>query len=310
MRRVWYSEGQVRPSSSIRARDEAAFRRAEERLRENPDSRDRHRDLVRAYSRAGRIEQGLEVVDAWIERDRLDAEALTYRSDLLGRLGRRDEALRVLSGVVDLAPDVAIQQRRLARAFDRGDRLEDACAHWVALSELPGVPADEVARAARCERSGGRDASAERILDAIDDSGRRRAVERELERHRAPTRLRGQLMLDASWTGGSDVDLSIITPEGTRLSWMGGRVHVVGQDGGRVGTERLGLRRVARGSYYIEVNRVDPKDLRPVRGEVRVRVLGQTRTLRFGLEGERETIGRVDVVRRSRMVPSSGPPRR
>jgi hypothetical protein len=106
-------------------------------------------------------------------------------------------------------------------------------------------------------------------------------------------------MLDATWSG-PDVDLTLVTPEGTRLSWMGGRTSVVGEDATRRGSERLGLRRATNGSYYVEVVRAD-EERAPVRGSVVVNVLGERQTIPFELTGERAGIGRIDVVRRWRM---------
>ena len=69
-------------------------------------------------------------------------------------------------------------------------------------------------------------------------------------------------MLDAIWTGGHDVDLTVVTPQGTRLSWMGGRINVVGSNGTSPDQERLGLKRVTTGSYVIEVTRARGRFLR------------------------------------------------
>ena len=68
------------------------------------------------------------------------------------------------------------------------------------------------------------------------------------------------MLLEASWTGSADGDLTLVTPQGTRISWMGGRTTVVGDDATRLGRERLGLRRATPGTYYVEVTRADPND--------------------------------------------------
>lgn len=302
MRKVWFREGRVSTDGSVRASDVQAVRLAEQRLREQPDSRDRTRDLVRALSRAGELERAEQVARQWLERDKLDPEALTYLSDVVGRLGRRDEALRLLTGIVDLAADDRTLQRRLANAFERAGKADRACAHRVALAETRPDDAELVADAVRCERSLGRGDAAERLL-ALVDADERDEVARRAERAPTPERVRGELLLDADWTGGGDVDLTLVTPQGTRLSWMGGRVNVVGDDATRVGHERLGLRRAAPGTYYVEVTRVNPSDRTPIRGTLEVRALGETRRLPFELTGERAVVGRVSVVRRWRMAP-------
>jgi len=298
MQKVWFREGTVARSSEIRERDLSAVSVAEERLRAEPNSRDRHRELVRALSRAGNLTRAEEIARQWMARDRLDVEALTYLSDVVGRQGRRAEALRLLSGTVDLDPDEARVQERLAAAFERAGDAMRACAHRVALAEGKTDDVEVVAAAMRCERGLGRSASAERLVELAPSDVRSR-ITGAADRAPTPSRVTGELMLDATWSG-PDVDLTLVTPEGTRLSWMGGRTSVVGEDATRRGSERLGLRRVTNGSYYVEVVRAD-EDRTPVRGSVVVNVLGERQTIPFELTGERAAIGRVDVVRRWRM---------
>jgi hypothetical protein len=115
-------------------------------------------------------------------------------------------------------------------------------------------------------------------------------------------RLAGKLILDATWHAPVDLDLTIVTPQGTRLSWMGGRVHVVGQDASHRGRERLGLRRVTPGTYYLEVSRTEPSD-QTVQGQVEIRALGERRVLPFTLTGDRVPVGQITVATRTRMEP-------
>ncbi len=300
MRKIWYREGRINTGGRSTERDMEAVREAETLLRAQPDSRDRHRSLVRALSRAGELERAEEVARDWIERDRLDPEALTYLSDVVGRQGKRDLALRLLSGIVDLEPDNVTLQERMANAFERAGKAERACAHRVALAEIRPGDEDLVADAMRCERALGRSPAAERLLGRVDGDDRD-DVRSASERAPTPERVRGDLLLTANWTGSSDVDLTLVTPQGTRLSWMGGRTNVVGDDAERIGRERLGLRRAGVGTYYIEVNRVDPTDRTPIRGQIEIRALDERRTIDFDLQGLNTTAGSVRVVRRWRM---------
>lgn len=300
MRKVWFREGRISTSSPDHERDMVAVREAEEALRAQPDSRDRHRTLVRALSRAGRLERAEEVAKQWIERDRLDPEALTYLSDVVGRLGRRDEAVRLLSGIVDLESDNVTLQRRMANAFERAGKAERACAHRVALAEIRPGDEDLVADAMRCERALGRSAAADRILEMVDADDRDDVSEAASDAP-TPERVRGDLIVEAEWTGGSDLDITLVTPQGTRLSWMGGRTNVVGDDATRLGQERVGLRRAGTGRYYIEVNRVNEHDRSPIRGQLRVRAFGETQRIPFELTDARASVGSVRVVRRWRL---------
>lgn len=302
MREVAYREGIIARSANVPAKDLRALQSAESALRENPDSRDRHRALVRALSRVGDVEGARQVAERWLERDPLDPEALTYLADALGRMGDQKNALRTLSGVVDLAPNGDVLHQRLANAFERGGMPERACGHHVARAEADPTQAESVGAAIRCERARGRIEAAERLLASMPSPILRDKAENAARSASLPSS-RGELILDASWSRGVDLDVSIITPEGTRLSWMGGRVHVVGEHGRTPGRERLGLRRAAVGSYLVEIARTDPNDRSPIAGRIDVQVLGQTQTLPFSLDGARALAGRVDVVRRTRLEP-------
>jgi hypothetical protein len=304
MRRQWFRVGAVQDDTTYRTSWRDAVTTAEAALRQNPDSRDRHRDLVRALTRVGELERATEVTEAWIERDQLDPEALTYLSDVVARGGDREGAVRLLSGIVDLRPDDRVLHERMANAFDRAGMPDRACAHRVSLAEIRPDDVETQAMAVRCERGLSRREAADMLLTALGDDDTRRRVEEAVAQNPAPSRLRGEIMLDSTWSGSTDVDVSLITPEGTRISWMGGRVNVVGEDGTRVGGEKLGLRRATPGSYMIEVNRVDPDDHTTITGRIAVRAMDGQRTIPFTLTGERVVVGRIDVRRESRMVPT------
>ncbi len=163
-----------------------------------------------------------------------------------------------------------------------------------------------VADAMRCERALGREQAAERILMSVREANVRTRAERQASQEERDRRFRGDFTVDADWSGDSELDISIITPQGTRLSWMGGRTTVVGENSGERGRERLGLRWTGVGTYIIEVNRVNPDDTSTVRGQLRVRILGQRETIPFTLRDQREAVGRVRVTRTTRMQPVTG----
>ena len=313
MRRIWYREGSVSERSMPRSQDLQSVAAADQALRMSPDSRDRHRDLVRALSRTGDLDRAREVVEKWVARDRLDAEALTYLADILGRLGHRDEAVRTLSGVVDLQPDDRTLHERLAKAFERAGMANRACAHRIALAEIQADDPNVVGAAMRCERQLGRSEGALRLLNQLpitsDSSGRRwarlnlsnREIAEAAAARPSSEAIRGDLTIDASWTSSTNLDISLITPQGTRISWMGGRTTVSGDNVEAPGNERLALRSATVGNYLVEVSRVDRDDHEPIQGELRINALGSRRTLRFDLSGPRTVVGSVDIVRRSRM---------
>jgi len=308
MRRVYFRAGDIDTSAAPTFSETEAARRAEEALRAAPDSRDRHRAAVRALSRVGNLERALEVADAWFSRDRLDPEALAARADLIARMGRSTEALRLLSGIVDLRPDDATLQERLALAYERAGETERACAHRVSLAEIDPSSADRVGAALRCERAAGHANLANAVLRAVrDDRVRSRAetaagVSTEL-------RTRGDLTVDATWSGGDDIDIALISPDGTRISWMGGRTTVVGRDAGASGRELIGLSRATVGNYVIEVSRTGSDGTgHAITGDLRIRALDENQTVHFTLpEGEsHRAVARASVRRESRLEPVSG----
>ena len=133
MRVVWVREARIDGSNGPTDRDAAAVASARVAHDASPDSRDRTRDYARALARAGRLDEALQTVEAWLTRDPNDVEALVLASDVVGRLGRSEESARLLSGVVDAEPGDAAMHERLALAFERAGRFEDACAHRLVL---------------------------------------------------------------------------------------------------------------------------------------------------------------------------------
>jgi hypothetical protein len=308
MRKVWYAEATIArydgPTSAAR---QAAWD-AERALAERPDSRERHRALVQALAFAGDVDRAAQTAESWVARDRLDPEALGHVADLLARQGWRADAIRTLSGVVDLQPDATALHLRLARALERGGLGERACAHRVTLAELLPADVDAIGRAVRCLRGVGRDAAAERQLAAVGTAETRERARLRAVQPDPDERRRGNLVLEAGWDAPVDVDVAIIAPDGSRVSWLGGRVDVFGASATAIGREHLGLGRLRRGTYLVEVTRPDASDRTPVRGTIEVVAHGARRTLPFELLGERATVGRIKVESRSRLVPADGPP--
>lgn len=309
MRKVWFKVAAISSNTTAPSSDDNAVATAQAELDARPDSRDRQRALVRALAKAGELERAAKAASDWLERDKLDPEALTYLSDVVGRGGERDRALRLLSGIVDLRADDAILHERMAKAFERTGNATRACAHRVSLAEIKSESVSDVAKAVRCERALGHSTGARSLIDGLKDKALRSKVESAAAGSDNRNSPRGELLLMGRWGTPLDLDLSLITSEGTRVSWMGGRVSAVGEDGDSLGRETVGLSSVAAGSYRIEVSRTDPDDRRPVSGQVEVRALDERQTLRFNLVGTHAVVGTVRVKRESRLVPSSAPRR-
>jgi tetratricopeptide (TPR) repeat protein len=303
MKKEWYRKAEIRSDAPVRKADLRAMDEAVSAVEEKPDSRDRQRRLVRALSRVGNLERVRKAIDQWIERDAHDPEALTYLSDAAGRAGNQALALRLLSGVVDLAADDVGLHRRLARAFERAGMAEHACAHRETLAELESDDPESLAAAIRCFSGPGRDAQKQRALARITDEALRTKVEALAATPATLPEVKGDLLLVATWEGKLDLDLSLITPQGTRVSWMGGRVNVVGDGAREVGKERLGFAHVAAGTYMVEIARTSDEDKATATGTVVVEALESGTKIPFTLSRDRMVLGQITVRRMSRLVP-------
>jgi ferric-dicitrate binding protein FerR (iron transport regulator)/tetratricopeptide (TPR) repeat protein len=298
MRREWFTQSDIVNGTTPRSRELSRVAEAEAALAENPDSRDRQRELVRALARAGEVDRALAEAERWVSRDRLDPEALLQLADAVARTGTRDRAVRLMSGIADLTPDDVSAHERLAAAFERAGMDGRACSHRIAISEIARDDAEAIARAVRCERALGRSERAERILGALDPELRTSVAEAPAAE---PSALRGSVQIDATWDSGEDLDLSIVTPRADRISWMGGRT-VTAVDANVAGHEAIAIRSTPVGSYYVEILRPEPGGA-PISGRVRVRAHGRERTIPFTLTGTRAGIARIDLERVFRFVP-------
>ena len=302
MKKVWYRAGAVTDYRGVSESIQRAVSRAQQTLSEKPNSRAAHRSLVQALSYAGDLDRAYAIAAKWLARDRLDPEALIYMSDVLGRQGRREQALRLLSGVVDIRPDSVRLHERLANAYARAGDNRRACAHRVSLSEIRTTNVKSIAAAIRCQRATGQQSGADRTVAAVPEEGLRGKVLAAATIPAVVEQAKGEMLVSASWQGGSNIDISVITPQGTRLSWMGGRRGVRGSDASDLARERLALRRITKGNYLIEINRTDPSDQTPITGTVSVRILGKRKRMPFTLTGDRLTVGRIRVHYKSRLV--------
>ncbi|HZJ69793.1 MAG TPA: hypothetical protein VFF36_02600, partial [Planctomycetota bacterium] len=136
-------------------------------------------------------------------------------------------------------------------------------------------------------------------LQSIADDGLRARVEAAAGEAPNAEPTRGDVVVDATWTGGGDLDLSLVTPQGSRVSWMGGRTGAFGSNVTSTRTETLGLRRAPAGEWIVEINRTGGDASQAVSGSASVTVLGVHRTLSFTIPAGQShaEIGRAVVTR-------------
>ncbi|MBA3453320.1 MAG: AgmX/PglI C-terminal domain-containing protein, partial [Deltaproteobacteria bacterium] len=300
MRRVWFRVPSVTRYDAVSPTIQHAIEQAEDELTANPDSRERHRALVQALAYAGELERAREIAARWLERDKLDPQALGYQADLLGRDGQRELALRTLAGLIDLDADRVELHERMVRAYEMAGRLSQACAHRISLTALAPKNMTVAGATMRCLRSVGRERDAQLIVRALPDDATRAAAEKAATVPALAPRIGGDLVVNARWEGNVDLDLSVVTPDGKRVSWMGGRTDVVVGDASSTDKEQLALKSLKRGNYLIEVTRGGASQ-GPIRGTLDITMLGTKRSLPFELLGSRAVVGRLAIALEERL---------
>jgi len=302
MKKVWFRVGAV--SAGAFSDGSSAVNLAEQRLAQMPESRDRLRSLVQALARAGQVDRALTENEAWLAKAPSDADALVSLADLTARKGDRAGALRYLSGIVDLSPDVPELHERLAGAYQRLGDFSHECAHRVAIAELGlgSSNAAAIGAGVRCERAAGRESAAARLLAGTANTALRSKAETAAATP-APAAKKPELSLNASWGSDADLDVALVAPSGSRISFMGGR-KVSADPGAAItaGRERLGVPKIAKGSYLVEITRSKLGDTTPVAGEVEITVLGVKRVIPFTLSTDRVVLGRIDVTSQFKWV--------
>jgi len=302
MRRVWTRIAAIGSYDGVSSNLTREIANATDALAKNPDSREKHRALVQELAYAGELDRARDIAGKWLDRDKLDPQALGYIADLLGRGGDREVALRTLDGLVDLHADEVALHERMATAYQRTGRLAQACSHRIAIASINTKDIKAAGTAARCLRSLGQAHDADIVMQALPDDAQRALAEKASMVMPGVPRVAGDLVINGAWMNPADLDVSLITPDGTRVSWMGGRSDVVVADSTSTTREELAIRTLRRGNYLIEISRADGAT-GPVRGTLDVTVLGEHRSMPFELTGTHVTVGRIAVTLTSHLEP-------
>ncbi|WP_437754651.1 VIT domain-containing protein [Sorangium sp. So ce1389] len=322
MRRVFDRHVSFDATNTLAPEGAAKTAAAEAALAAAPDSRDRTMGLYALYATTGRLGEAQELTARWSGRDALDPGALIARADLAARQGERDRAARILGGLADVRPGDRAVQTRLAELWDAAGRPAFACQHRVALADLAPADAQLVAAAIRCAGESGMGELASQLRLDVTSAIRAEVDRRLAQPDAAPsTVLSGDVQLSAEWSGGADLDLALIDAQGRRLSWMGstlGPVGVRSRDATSTRAESLALRGLPKGSYIVEIARASTGDgpstaaapgaPEVLRGELTLRLAGETRKVPFTLDGARRELGTVRVFFTSRLVPADDVP--
>lgn len=296
MRKVWFKEATIAAGS--RERDSWAERQLERRqqaLDESPDSRERTLAVIRTFIRLRELDRATRLTERWLERDRMDPEALLTLADLALLEGDLERAEALVASAIEANPRNPALHARLARLYTLTGRSELACEHRLSHAQTAKMDTSAQAQALRCLDG----AERERLLSTIDPQNMRK-IERLLD---APsTTISGPFSLDASWEGG-DVDLAVIDPDGRVTSWLGGSELHAEQvlDPER---ERLAFRGRQNGRWQVLLVRRDDGN-GAVTGSLRLTAHGNTRRINFNLGAEEPIrfIADIEVQARFRYEP-------
>ncbi|MBN1610585.1 MAG: FecR domain-containing protein [Polyangiaceae bacterium] len=304
MRRIWERRGRISTGSlTPKAASFDAIAEAERAFSLDENRRENVRALFSLYFRAAELDKADTLATRWAEKAPLDPDALTALADLAARKGRRDAAIRILSGVVDVRPDDLKAQQRLARLHRWANNSELGCRHAVAIAELRTADAAVLADAVRCSRHTSFAWLGDALLSAAGDTVRQKAEALLTKEPASLDTLRGDVRLEARWRSGADLDLALIDPDGRRVSWLGAptRSVISARDVTSDHQEGLALRGAKPGDYVIEISRASGDS--DVSGEVAVSVAGTKKTLPFTLVGDRVALAVATVSMVPRLVP-------
>ncbi|MDI1482600.1 VIT domain-containing protein [Polyangium sp. y55x31] len=312
MRRIFERKGSFEALNTLASQNASKLLAAESALASTPDSRDKTVDLFALYATAGRLGEAQELTAKWSGRDALDPDALTARADLAARQGDRERAIRILGGLADVRPGDRATQTRLAKMHEASGNQALACEHRIALADMAPGEAKLVADAVRCANTLGMTELASLLkLDASETV--RASIDKLLALPGPPpsSLLTGDIQVSAEWTGGVDLDIGLIDAQGRRTSWLGspGKALLSARDVTSTRTEALGLVNTPSGSYVVEIARASGADQNiPVRGELTLKLAGETRKVPFVLTGPRAEVGTMRVFFTSRLVPVTDVP--
>ncbi|HMF41549.1 MAG TPA: VIT domain-containing protein [Polyangia bacterium] len=311
MRRIWERVGAVVTDRlAPRAAGRTTIANLESRLGADENRRDLVKRLYTLHMLADDVDAAGDAAERWAAKAPLDPEALRARADVAARRGDRDGAIRILGSVVEVRPDDAKAQGRLARLWRWAGEPALGCRPLEALAELHPGDAARVVDAVRCARRAGLYDLADDLIAAAEPRAAG-AIRSLLDRPEPDdTGLRGDLRVEAVWSGeDTDLDLTILDPHGQRVSWFGGptRATLSARDAVSPGREALALRGAGPGEYVIEINRQvgDGEDEEGgiIHGEVIVTVAGARQRLPFTLRGQHARIALANITLVPRLVP-------
>jgi Vault protein inter-alpha-trypsin domain/von Willebrand factor type A domain/FecR protein len=304
MRRIWERKGEVFTDRFVpKAASGSALTDAERELSRDDSRRQTLKKAFALSSAAGDLGEASRLAERWLEKEPLDPEAITALADVEARRGHREAAIRMLGSVLDVRPGDTASHKRLARLERWAGHLDLACRHNIAIAEGKSQDLTLVADAVRCARTTGMPEVADALLAAASSSDRANIEQRLTQPATDDGLLTGDLRLEASFSGGPDLDLALLDTDGHRVSWLGAgtRSVISARDTTSTSREALALRGAAPGEYVVELTR--GAGAGSANGELVVTIAGTVRRIPFSFDGDRKAIALLRVTMQPRLVP-------
>lgn len=303
MRRIWERKGSFSGERMPRDASTRLLTQAEDAHFQEPERRSALKSLLALYRRRGELDHADSLVGLWNNKEPLDTDALTARADSAASRGRRSDAIRLLGSVVDVRPDDVKAQQRLARLYRWSGDREQSCRFWVALAEFHSDKAEWLVEAVRCSRGSENGWLADYLMNNAADAVRLKAERLLTQTQETWDVLSGDLRIDADWSGSSDLDIALITPDGQRVSWLGAptRQVISARDVTSRDREGLALRSAPAGNYVIELVRASGTGT--VHGNLSLTIANLRKTVPFTLRDNRTVVGIATLTSVSKLIP-------
>jgi tetratricopeptide (TPR) repeat protein len=131
-------EGEREPAGTSDAVTDAELAAMKDAVKADPKDRAARFALVRGLMRAKKLDDALAAAREWRAADAYNLVVVRLIGDLYSELGRRDEARRAYSAVVELLPQDASAQRALASVLKQAGDLAGAYERLRAAADLAG----------------------------------------------------------------------------------------------------------------------------------------------------------------------------
>jgi tetratricopeptide (TPR) repeat protein len=269
------------PAAGRRALGPAELEALRAAVAADPRDREARFGLVQALRNAGRLEDALAEARAWREKDAYNLVVVRMLGDILAEMGRKADARRVYSAVVELLPGDAQAQRALATVLKQAGDLAGAEARLAAARKLRPDDLRIAFELGDVKNRLGKDDEAAALFESII-AGERAPDALVYPARQRLARIRGtgaasDVKVYLSWdTDRSDVDLWVSSPSGEKIFYS----HRNGKNGEALyddvttgyGPESFSAPQAQPGAYLVQVNYYasSRSDVSEARGEVLV----------------------------------------